>query len=236
VKKLLVFFFLMLAISSLMAQEFYIKTKYNWGQAIFFSETWVGDGKMAIIAPGQTTIVDLNEKVVYQVFHKKKFYVQAAFPFGPGLEKLSPVRELGSSLASTLQVLPSGESKIIAGKACTEYDLVRITKVKSDRSSSVHMRVYATTDIPLNMKKYTEALQEFIFRMQWSGLDDSELKELGKIKGFQMSNESTVDIDGHKIHSSNEVLEITEKSAPAGIYTVPEGYKKRKNVSLQDMR
>jgi hypothetical protein len=162
--------------------------------------------------------------------------VQAAFPLGPGLEKLLPVRELGVSLPSTLQVLPTGESKIIAGRSCTEYDLVRTNKAKSYRSLSAHTRVYATTDIPLNMKKYTEALQEFIFRMQLIGLDDSELKELGKIKGFQMSNESTADIDGHKIHSSNEVLEITEKSAPAGTYTVPEGYKKRKNVLLQEMR
>jgi hypothetical protein len=227
-KRLLFAFFIILPVSSLIAQDYLIKNKEFIMSEPFFSEQWVGDGKIAIITKNETTIVDLNQKVAYRIFHKKKFYVQAAWP--EEMKKLAPT-ELGKEkpqTKKTVQVSPTGNTAIIAGKSCVEYRAV----INSGSLTPSYRKICATTDLPLDLKKYAEGLQKILLKMQTSDWDDDAIKEFSKIEGLELLSE---DINAGRVQSGTEVVEITAKSAPAGTYSVPEGYAKREKYSFRDI-
>jgi hypothetical protein len=41
---------------------------------------------------------------------------------------------------------------------------------------------------------------------------------------------------GAKMHTTNEVIEISKKTPPASVYTVPAGYTKKDKLSMEDMQ
>jgi hypothetical protein len=61
-------------------------------------------------------------------------------------------------------------------------------------------------------------------------IDENSKKELNKldtVDGFQVAAEVTVNIFGSEINVESQCLEVAEKPAPPGTYTVPSGYQKK---------
>ena len=46
----------------------------------------------------------------------------------------------------------------------------------------------------------------------------------------------TMNVMGANMKVTTQVAEITQKDAPAGVYSVPAGFTKKESLSLQDMR
>jgi hypothetical protein len=63
-------------------------------------------------------------------------------------------------------------------------------------------------------------------------LDEASVKEMEKIKGYQIASETSGEIMGAKMRSTQEVLEISKKTAPAGTYAVPAGFKKNATIDM----
>jgi len=59
--------------------------------------------------------------------------------------------------------------------------------------------------------------------------------ELNKIKGLWVAYEMKAQSMGTEISSRAELVEISQKPAPAGIYTMPAGYQKRDKLSREDI-
>jgi hypothetical protein len=57
-----------------------------------------------------------------------------------------------------------------------------------------------------------------------------------KVKGYWIATEMNAEIMGAKMHNTTEVVEITNKTAPASVYAVPAGYTKKDKLSMQDMQ
>jgi hypothetical protein len=57
-----------------------------------------------------------------------------------------------------------------------------------------------------------------------------------KVKGYWISSETTMEIMGTKMRTSNEVVEISTKSPDASVYSVPAGYTKKDKLTMQDMQ
>ena len=57
-----------------------------------------------------------------------------------------------------------------------------------------------------------------------------------KIKGFWISSETSSEMMGAKFRSVTETVEISKKSPPAGVYSVPAGYAKQDKFSMQDLQ
>ena len=96
-------------------------------------------------------------------------------------------------------------------------------------------KVWATADLPFDAVKFNEkfgaAMTKGVMR-----LDDASVKEMAKIKGYQIASETSGDIMGAKMRSTTEVVEISKKSAPAGTYAVPAGFKKNATISMGDIQ
>jgi hypothetical protein len=60
------------------------------------------------------------------------------------------------------------------------------------------------------------------------GMQES-LKEIEKIKGVMVYSESSGSAMGANVTSTEELLEIGDKTPPAGAYEIPKGYAKAKS-------
>ena len=92
--------------------------------------------------------------------------------------------------------------------------------------------------LPFDIKKYTAAAEEFFvnYILGILNIDEESKKELEKmeaVEGFQVAAEITITLFGSEINLEMQVLEIEERPAPAGTYSVPSDYtKKTLNLDL----
>jgi hypothetical protein len=85
--------------------------------------------------------------------------------------------------------------------------------------------IWATGDIRVDFNLYRKISNAMMAGMP--GMQES-LKEMEKIKGVMVYSESTGSAMGADVKSTDELLEIAEKTAPAGAYEIPKGYAKAK--------
>jgi hypothetical protein len=84
--------------------------------------------------------------------------------------------------------------------------------------------VWATEDIKVDNELYTTLIYSMMPKTP--GLEEM-IKEMKKVKGFTVLSTGTTSVMGTDVKNTQELLEVSEKPAPAGIYDVPEGYKKK---------
>ena len=77
-----------------------------------------------------------------------------------------------------------------------------------------------------------EAERQAEERMQMQ-IDEAGVKEMSEIQGFWVASETKA---GGMISSRSDVVEISQKAAPAGIYDVPAGYAKKTAFTMEDMQ
>ncbi len=240
-KTILIVFLLFLAMPTVASADVYIKDKNHTDPISSgdksqpakdtITEQWIGDGKVAMITAAKTTIIDFGKNVEYIINHKTKTYIEAPYPLDfasllpPGMAGLVQPIQMKAA------VNPTGKKRTFGTRSCDEYDVVLNVE-----TISIKLKVYATTDLPFDIHRYKERVQASMLKSQMMGLDDASVKELDKIEGWWIATESSSEMMGMKGHSTWEVLEIVEKPAPAGIYSVPAGYTKHDKFTLQDLQ
>ena len=83
--------------------------------------------------------------------------------------------------------------------------------------------IWATEDIKIDYELYMTLGLSMMPKTP--GLDKM-LEEMKKIKGLIVLSTGTTSMMGTDVKNTQELLEVSKKSAPAGTYEVPEGYKK----------
>ena len=89
---------------------------------------------------------------------------------------------------------------------------------------------WATKDVPFDWNKFGEMYSNVAILRFMEGID-----EFKKIKGFQVATEMSTSIMGANVKVTTKVVEISKKSAPAGVYSVPAGYTKKEKISMPKM-
>ena len=202
-------------------------------------EQWFGKNKFAQIGKDFNVIVDMDKEKIYFVIHTEKIYFE--FPTDMDGNKflelitfLSPkVAEAIKSIKITdTKVNLRGETKKIANWNCTasEFEMVLIIPA-INMMPKFKMKMWTTNDLPKDYEKLTE-MGEIFFKsiMGILNIDENSQKEMGKLEavdGFQIAAEITIEIFGARIEVESQNLEVTEKPAPAGTYSVPRDYSKK---------
>jgi hypothetical protein len=65
---------------------------------------------------------------------------------------------------------------------------------------------------------------------------DSFIAELKKIQGFSIASETLFYPKGFSVKSTAEVIEMSIKDPPEGIYSLPDGYTIKEKMTIQDLR
>lgn len=100
--------------------------------------------------------------------------------------------------------------------------------------SPMKMMLWASTDVPFDVNQFNTKIWNNVLRGQMM-LDDASVKEMMKIKGFQIASEMSGEMMGFKLNTTSEVLEISKKNPPANIYAPPAGYAKKDKLSVEDL-
>ena len=237
-KKVLFAVVLVLAIALLLPADVYIKTNVHTDAFAMMGqnqpakdevmEQWVGNNQLANKTGDKIMIMDMNKNLMFIINPKDKSYVQTTLPLD--MTKLVP-KEAASMMAMmkvTVKVTPNGQTKKIGKWTCTGYDMDMNMMMMQ-----MKMKIWATTEVPFDWKLFSKMYAN-VSKMQF--MDDAAIAEITKINGYQVASEMSMDMMGSKLKVTSQVEEITQKPAPAGIYTVPAGYTKKDTLSLQDMR
>jgi len=121
-------------------------------------------------------------------------------------------------------VQPTTETKKIKNWDAKKY--LQTIEMAMGKTTS---EIWATEDIKINKDLYLK-FSTALFAMQPGMKDmiDDMMKEMQKIKGFQVLSSSVSDMMGTQIKSTVELQEIREDNPPAGTYDIPAGYKQKK--------
>jgi hypothetical protein len=254
-KKILVVIFILLTGWTFANADVYIKIKthtdsyYDSGVIMpaedSIEEMWIGDEKIVFItgrgllhflpSENQTEIYDLENNLVSIIFPKKKIYAQSPLPLD--MSKL-----LTSQYYSRLQrfkikgiVKKTDETKKVGEWNCKKYELETWIMYEGIRPVEKYISIWMTTEVPFDLDMYGKAAANER-KLRDLRYDDDLLSEWNKIKGCQIALEMTSYYRGVARRYYEEVVEISEKNPPDGIYSVPPGYTKKERLSGQDLR
>jgi len=192
------------------------------------TEQWIAADKFTNIMSAQTMVVDLSKKMMFVIYHGTQKYVEAPLPLD--ISQLIPEQAAAmmKMMKMTVTVTPTGETKTIGKWNCRGYDVnmnmaVMTMKIKS----------WATTDVPFDWQNYSEKMYSVFMKATMAMLDENAIAEFKKIKGFQVAGEMTMSVMGQTMKTVSNVLEISKKPAPAGIYSVPAGYTKQAKLTMK---
>ena len=230
-----------LAIASSASADVYVKSKVhtdplsvmgqNQPAKDSVAEQWIGTDKYAMLSDQNASVIDLSKNVMYIINHKSKTYIEAALPFD--FSSLLPAQMasmMQGMMKMTVTVNPTGGKKTVGSWACDEYDVTMNMMMMP-----MKMKVYATTDVPFDLAAYMNKVYGTVLKSQFR-LDDASASEMMKVKGFWISSETAIEMMGAKIRTTSEVIEISKKTPPTGVYGVPAGYTKQDKLSMQDLQ
>jgi hypothetical protein len=237
-KKALFVLIVVLAVALLLPADVYIKTNVHTDAFAMMgqnqpakdevTEQWVNNNQLANRSGDRVMIMDMNKKLMYVVNMKDKSFVETALPLD--MSKLLPpeAASMASMMKVTVKVTPNGQKKKISQWNCAGYDVDMNMMMMQ-----MKMKVWATTDVPFDWKMFSKMYSN-VSKMNF--MDDAAIAEFGKIAGYQVASEMSMDMMGSKMRVTSQVVEISQKPAPAGTYAVPAGFKKEKSLSMDDMR
>ena len=237
-KKIVFTLFLVLAFSVLASADVYIKSSVHTDAFAMMGknqpakdevmEQWLGNNQLVNITGDKIMIMDMIKNVMFIVNSKEKSYVETTLPLD--MAKLVPkeAAQMLSMMKVTVKVTPNGQTQKINQWNCTGYDVDMNMMMMQ-----MKMKVWATIDVPFDWKVFAKMYAN-VSKMQF--MDDNAIAEFMKITGYQVASEMTMNMMGSDMKVTSQVLEITKKDAPAGVYEVPAGFSKKDSLSLQDLR
>jgi hypothetical protein len=235
-KKIIAVFALLFVASLSLSADVYIKTKthadamsmmgQNTPAKDGVSEQWLGDDLFANVSADQSMIINLKKNMAWIVNHKAKNYVETPLPLD--MSKLLPpeAAAFAGMMKMTATVAESNETKKVGQWNCKLY-----TMSMSVMGMNMVTKIWASTDVGFDAAAFNAKFLGNIMKGQMM-LDDASLKELAKIKGYQIMTET--EMFGAK--TTTEVVEISKKTAPAGVYAPPAGYAKTTSLSMDALK
>jgi hypothetical protein len=239
------FFYLVLSVLILFSAvqaDVYLKARNStdpinaYGQNIparvIITEQWIADDFFLQKNGDLTsTLYDIKKNKIYLIFHQSKSYLELTPPVDFASLLPEEMAQMAQALQQlTISVKPTGETKTINNLRCQGYQ-VEMTVLMSP----INMKVWASEELPFNLKTFVEKVWPEVIKLELRG-NDKAMAELSKIKGLWIAYESQVQTMGLEINARYEVVEISKKTPPPGMYSVPAGYKKKDKLSMEDLQ
>jgi len=234
-KKLFILVVLFIFAFGMINAEYYIKTKVHTDPFTMMgkskpakdevNEIWFSKDKSVFIKQDMKVIVDEKAGKLFMINFKNKTVLETSYPLN--LENILPeqMKAMMSMMKMTVKVNPTGETKVINKWKCTKYNVSM-----SVMGMNMNMVVWASTNVPFDWKELMEkgkAIYKLTMRM-----DDNSLKEFEKIKGIQISTITTMSVMGSNMKTTSMVEEISQKTPPADLYSIPSNFRKIKNLEF----
>lgn len=197
------------------------------------TETWIGAGRMAVLSENTSVIIDVNAKQMFFVNHRDSTYAEMAIPMDWSrvvdqelLGRLTMFKRQGNVEATE-------ETKKIGEWECKGYKVITWIPYMDIKYDEREMTMWAATNAPVDMAVYGEMNVELGKLRNYS---DELIEETKKVEGVPVAAEGVVYQKGFSVNTSDELVEMFEGEPPADAYSVPEGYAKKDQLTIQDLR
>ncbi|HUV31414.1 MAG TPA: hypothetical protein VMY05_10035 [Acidobacteriota bacterium] len=197
------------------------------------SECWVTDGRACIINADSASFVMIADKnIMYMIDHYEKTYSEMPLDAVGDIKKMAGLEDdeegaeyaemmqgmMGGMMAMTVSVTPTEEKKKIDKWTATKYIVDMTMPMGSSKSE-----VWATEDIDVDydvLRTISYAMMSYV-----PGFAEA-MKEMAKVKGVALLSVGEASMMGAAVKTLTKLVEIADKPAPAGTFSVPEGYEK----------
>jgi hypothetical protein len=246
-KKLILVIIVILLASLFLSADVYVKRMEKMSafemmgksnpETVEIKEMWLGENRFAQLSKTVSVILDYEKEKLYLVIHPDKSYFE--FPTNLDREKLLAMLppkavEIVSSIEITgANVNIGGPKKKIANWNCDGAEMeMTIMVPAAGIMPKYKIKFWTTKDVSFDYKKYSRAAEDFFVKyiLGIIKIDEASKKEMEKMEtvdGFQVAADVSVTIFGSVIKIEMQVLEIEERPAPPGVYSVPKGYTKK---------
>jgi hypothetical protein len=196
-------------------------------------ESWLGGLKIVFISGSSMTIIDKEKSRALIIDKKGKTYVETTLPID--LSKLAPepVAPIIREIRFKGTVKETGKTRTIGNWRCKEYAINTYGESRGERNNELDTTLWAAANLPFDMDKYRDLFFD-LYRLK--NYSDELIEEMKKIDGFRIAAQSFFYPKGFSVKITTEVVEISEKEPPAGIYTLPEGCVKKEKFSIEELR
>jgi hypothetical protein len=227
--------------------DFYMKQKIHTGAFSVMGQSqpeknevmvfWMGADKYRTDTESSNSSMLLlpDKKLLYMIDHGKKQYQEMPLDLSKMLgeaageeggeegqaQAMAMMQGMMGSMKAT--VTETGETKMIGNWNCRKY----LIDMEMGMMGKMKAETWATEELKID---YTKAFT--MANAMMAGMPGFEkiLAEMKKIKGVVVLQEATMNVMGAEVKSTTELLEAGDKSAPAGHYDLPAGYKKVKGM------
>jgi hypothetical protein len=250
VKKLMMIVILVLLFSLFLGADVYMKTVERvkpfemmgrkQPEQTEIRERWMGQNKFALFMKEYSLVIDDDKGKLLLIVHEPKIYFELPTNITKEkildlLLKLSPkAAEVVRSMTITdMKYSSGGETKKIANWNCSSSEFEMVVMIPAlNMMPKFKMKMWMTRDLPAEYQKYTKVAEEFFVKyiLGMINIDENSKKvmeKMAKSEGFEIANEVTVNMFGSEISIESQCLEIAERPAPPGTYSVPAGYTKK---------
>jgi len=198
--------------------------------------TWMSKD-MARMDHGEDSsiIIRMDKKVMYMLDHTKMEYTEMPLDskgdiFSSAIaasdlsdEDQAQAKKMMEGFSKMMKpkvtVKATGETQKIKDWNCKKYNMTMSMMGMTTKSE-----VWASEDIKIDYELYRNL--NFSLLGQTQGIEDM-MKEMEKVKGIVVLSTGSMSMMGTDVKSTQELLEVSQKSAPGGTYEVPDGYKKQ---------
>ena len=228
--------------------DIYMRQKTHTGALTVMGQTqpekdeimvyWIGAGKARTDTDAKSMLFFADKKVLIGLDHAAKTYSEVPMDFdkmfeeaaeGETEEEKAEAKKMAEMMKGMAQgmmgsmkinVTETAETKMVGSWNARKYIIdmdMGMMKAKSE--------TWASPDLKVDFNAYITMANAMMANMPGF---DKLVQEMKKVKGvvvYQTTKSKVMDQD---MTSTMELLEYTDKSAPAGTYDIPAGYKKVK--------
>jgi beta-lactamase regulating signal transducer with metallopeptidase domain len=198
-------------------------------------EGWHSADKLALIEGGRTFILDKEKNRFLFLNRNRKTYLDVPLPvnrttaYSPELARFFEERKTSG------RVEPLNETQQILGRTCKGFRLINWSVYGNEQSDRAENVVWTTNDVPFRVAMFDEALVNM--RLLVSNMDESLQQEMQqRMKGYQMGIEQETGRFPWKKRYVMRVVEMAEKIAPPGIFSVPPDYVRLEQLDVANLR
>ncbi|MGB9893574.1 MAG: hypothetical protein ACPLRA_04110 [Candidatus Saccharicenans sp.] len=196
------------------------------------SEQWIGNDFYYVnTGQGFSYLYDLKKNLIYLIAPRTKSYLEIRPPVNfssllpPDLTPMAQALE-----QMTISVTPTGQSKIINNLTCQGYHL-KMTMMMYP----IEMTIWASEELPEKLKNFLDKVWPEIIKLELKA-SGRAAAELVKVKGLWMAYETRAQMMGIEITSRTEVVEFGQKVPAKDTYSLPQGYRKKDRLEMEDIQ
>jgi len=178
-------------------------------------------------------ILDMNRNMMFIINRQDSSYVECNLPFEWSKVVSEDLVGMLKVFERKGSVIKTGNKMKIGTWDCHEYAVNSYFIYEGSKFNETDSKIWASTDLLVDQETFSQMIT---IMHRFANYDSSFIEQLNMIDGYQVNLESLFYPKGFSVASNQKVIEVIQTNPPSGMYEVPEGYLKKENLTLEELR